>query len=54
MTRVLLIVMKRLQRDGGKFRLCGLNATVREVLEISGFSTLFEIFDDRAQATDGF
>ena len=41
--RVLLATAKRLGGSGGNLRVCGLNETVSEVFEISGFSTLFNI-----------
>ena len=41
--RILLATAKRLGR-GGVLRICGLNETVTEVFEISGFSTIFSVF----------
>ena len=48
--RVLLVVAKRIQQNGGKVVLCSLSPNVREVFEISGFSSIFNIFptDDEA------
>ncbi|MBP7586981.1 MAG: STAS domain-containing protein [Thermoanaerobaculia bacterium] len=48
--RVVIMVGKRLASDGGAIALCGLNASVREVFDIAGFSSLFPILPDRAQA----
>jgi len=48
--RVVIMVGKRLASDGGAIALCGLNASVREVFEIAGFSSLFPIHPDRARA----
>ena len=48
--RVVIMVGKRLASDGGAIALCGLNAGVREVFDIAGFSRLFPILPDRAQA----
>ena len=48
--RVLLSTMKRLKKSSGKFHLCGMNPTVKEVFVISGFSSIFSIFDARADA----
>jgi len=48
--RVLLATMKRLKKSGGKLHLCGMNATVKEVFVISGFSNIFSIFGTRAEA----
>ena len=42
--RVLLVVAKRIQQNGGKVVLCSLSPNVREVFEISGFSSIFKIF----------
>ena len=52
--RILLATAKKLRKSGGDLRLCGLNETVQEVFEISGFNTLMKIFDDEAQAMNGF
>ena len=52
--RVLLVTTKRLGGTGGSMRLCGLNETVDEVFEISGFSTIFSVFETRDEALDGF
>jgi anti-anti-sigma factor len=52
--RVLLATTKRLGGTGGSMRLCGLNETVDEVFEISGFSTIFSVFGTRDEALDGF
>ncbi len=52
--RVLLATTKRLGGTGGSMRICGLNETVDEVFEISGFSTIFSVFGTRDEALDGF
>ncbi len=43
--RVLLVVAKRIQQKGGRVTLAGMVAGVKEVFEISGFSSIFKIFD---------
>lgn len=48
--RVLLVVAKRIQQNGGKVVLSELTPNVREVFEISGFSSIFKIFDTRGDA----
>lgn len=48
--RVVIMVGKRLASDGGAIALCGLNPSVREVFDIAGFSGLFPLLPDRAQA----
>lgn len=50
--RVLLGTAKRLG-GGGALRLFGLNETVREVFEISGFSTILAVFGSEAAALKG-
>ena len=52
--RVLLGTAKRLDGAGGALRLFGLNQTVREVFEISGFSTILGVFATEADALKGF
>jgi len=51
--RVLLGTAKRLRGAGGALRLFGLNETVREVFEISGFSTILAVFATEADALRG-
>ena len=46
--RVLLVVAKRMQQKGGKVCLCTLAENVKEVFEISGFSSIFKIFEKEA------
>ena len=48
--RVLLVVAKRIQQSGGKVVLCTLSANVKEVFEISGFSSIFSIFPTNEEA----
>ena len=52
--RVLLATAKKLRGSGGALRLCALNETVTEIFEISGFSTIFSLFDSREKALEGF
>jgi serine/threonine-protein kinase RsbW len=52
--RVLLATAKRLSGAGGALRLFGLNETVREVFQISGFSTILAVFATEAEALKGF
>lgn len=51
--RVLLGTAKRLRGGGGALRLFGLNETVREVFQISGFSTILDVFATEADALKG-
>jgi anti-anti-sigma factor len=52
--RVLLATAKRLGGSGGSLRICGLNEAVNEVFEISGFSTILDVFPSRDDALTGF
>jgi anti-anti-sigma factor len=52
--RVLLATAKKLGGIGGSLRICGLNEAVNEVFEISGFSTILEVFPTRDDAMQGF
>ncbi|MEO7666310.1 MAG: anti-sigma factor antagonist [Dehalococcoidia bacterium] len=51
--RVLLGAAKKLQGSGGALRLFGLNETVREVFEISGFSKILTVRGSEAEARAG-
>ncbi len=48
--RVLLSAAKQLRASGGTLRIFGLNQSVREVFEISGFSTILTVFPSEAEA----
>ena len=48
--RSILAAGKKTKIQQGKIVLCSLKAMVREVFEISGFSSLFSIFDSRDAA----
>jgi len=52
--RVLLGTAKRLSAAGGGLHLFGLNDTVREVFDISGFSTILAVYATEAEALKGF
>jgi anti-sigma B factor antagonist len=52
--RVLLMTAKKLGVAGGSLRVCGLNETVSEVFEISGFSTILNVFKSQSEALAGF
>ena len=51
--RVLLGAAKRLTGTGKALRLFGLNDTVREVFQISGFSTILNVFPTESDALAG-
>lgn len=48
--RVFLIAAKQLKRDDGVLRIYGISGNVKEVFDISGFATVFDIFDNQAAA----
>ncbi|MBS0556174.1 MAG: STAS domain-containing protein [Proteobacteria bacterium] len=48
--RVLLGLAKKLDGGKGELKLCGLNASVRQVFDMTGFSKLFAIFANRDAA----
>jgi anti-anti-sigma factor len=48
--RALLVLLKKVQAAGGAFALCGVRAPVREVLDISGFTSMMSIHPARAEA----
>ena len=52
--RVLLATAKRLGGTGGSLRVCSLNETVAEVFEISGFSTILNVFPSETEALSAF
>ncbi|MEE8336067.1 MAG: STAS domain-containing protein [Candidatus Neomarinimicrobiota bacterium] len=48
--RVLLATLKELKKDGGILKIFGLNETVQEIFDISGFSVIFDLFKDEKEA----
>ncbi|MFP4154480.1 MAG: STAS domain-containing protein [Halothiobacillaceae bacterium] len=50
--RVLLMGAKRVRQGQGRLALCGLQDTIRQVFEISGFLTILEVCDDCARARE--
>lgn len=52
--RVLLATAKQLRAVGGELRVCALNETVREVFDISGFSSLLTVFPTAGEAVREF
>ena len=52
--RVLLATAQELKGSGGGFRICCLNADVKEVFDISGFSTLLMVFENEVEGLVGF
>jgi serine/threonine-protein kinase RsbW len=52
--RVLLGTAKQLRASGGALRTFGLNDTVKEVFDISGFSAILSVFPAEGDALEGF
>lgn len=52
--RILLATSKKLKPIKGEMRICGLNETVNEVFEISGFTMIFKVFKNADEAKEGF
>ena len=48
--RAVLLILKKVKSVNGKFALCGVQASVREVLEISGFASMIQIHPGREAA----
>jgi anti-anti-sigma factor len=48
--RVFLIVLKKMMAVKGEFNLCNLQPGIKEVFDISGFSSIFSVFPDKAAA----
>ncbi len=51
---ILLATAKQLKTADGELRICDLNEVVKEVFDISGFSTIFKIFENETDALDSF
>jgi anti-sigma B factor antagonist len=52
--RELVSALKQARKDGGDLRLCSLSDRVREVLELAGLDSIFEIYDDQVTAVGSF
>jgi anti-sigma B factor antagonist/stage II sporulation protein AA (anti-sigma F factor antagonist) len=50
--RVLLLAVKKTRAAGGKIALYGVGDAIREVLEISGFLSLFPVLGTKEEALD--
>ncbi|MEI6090631.1 MAG: STAS domain-containing protein [bacterium] len=51
--RVVLATLKKIKALGGKLRVCNMNEEITEVFDISGFNSIFSIFEslDKALAS---
>lgn len=54
MLAVLIKFARRLEKAGGRLKLCALAPALREVFQIGQFDRLFEIHDLEAEAFDAF
>ncbi|WP_127582956.1 STAS domain-containing protein [Paenibacillus koleovorans] len=52
--RVLLVAAKKMKAAKGSMSLSGLNENVKEVFEVSGFSSIFTIYATSEEAADKF
>jgi len=52
--RVLLMVLKELRRQQGNLRLAAVRDKVLQILQMSGFSTIFQLFPTVEDATASF
>ncbi len=52
--RELVAALKRVKKDGGDLRLCAPSQRVKEVLELAGLDSLFQIFDTQVLAVGSF
>ncbi len=52
--RALLIVLKECRYQGGDLRLVGPNPAIANILKITGFTGVMQVFDDVEQAASSF
>lgn len=52
--RVLLVIAKKLKAVNGKMNLSELNENVKEVFDVSGFSSIFSIYATKDEAAGQF
>ncbi len=52
--RIFLMGLKKINAVKGRFVLCSLQDNIKEIFEISGFSTVFEIFGNIDEAASSF
>ncbi|MEE8120784.1 MAG: STAS domain-containing protein [Anaerolineales bacterium] len=50
--RIILVLGKRLNKDGLKLIMCSMNDTTESVFDISGFSKMFPIFETEEEALE--
>lgn len=52
--RILLATAKKLKASSGDLKICGLNETVQEVFDISGFATILSVTKTQDEALGAF
>jgi anti-anti-sigma factor len=52
--RAIMVAAKLLQVNGGSALICGANATVKRVMEVSGFSSLLKLYDTEKDGLAAF
>ncbi|MCD4744806.1 MAG: STAS domain-containing protein [Bacteroidales bacterium] len=52
--RILLMVLKKITAIQGKFILCELKENIMEIFKISGFTSIFEIYNKQEEALNNF
>jgi anti-sigma B factor antagonist len=52
--RIFLMALKKITSLNGKFVLCGLQENIAEIFEISGFTSIFQIFENQEMALKVF
>ncbi len=48
--RVFLVYLKKTKANGGKVMLCNMQNMIKEVFSVSGFTSLFDIYNSREEA----
>lgn len=51
--RVFMVAAKRLKMLQGRIAMCALQGPIKQLFDISGFATMFPLFDDREAAVKG-
>jgi anti-anti-sigma factor len=51
--RVFLVLQKKMMATKGQFRLSNLQPGIREIFDISGFSSIFSVFNNNDAAVKG-
>ncbi len=52
--RILLSTTKKLKAEGGRLRLCCITNNVMDVLKMSGFDHVLDLYDTETEALKGF